>query len=165
MEILIKIFGQGKDLSVLQMGMRTILVFIICLIFIRMAGKRSFGMRMPLDNVITILLGAVLSRAIVGASPFVPTIISGGIIMFLYRLCSGLAVFSKRFGQAVKGDEQIIYKDGKLLKENMKRCMVTEKDVMEEMRINSNLDSLDKVKTIYVERNGEISIVKKEGVK
>lgn len=162
MEVLIILFGQGKDLNVLQMGMRTVLVFVICLAFIRMSGKRSFGMRMPLDNVITILLGAVLSRAIVGASPFIPTIVSGAIIVVLYRLCAGMAVFSKLFGKLVKGNEELIFKDGELLKENMKRCMVTEKDVIEEMRINGNVDSLDKVKTIYVERNGEISIVKKE---
>lgn len=162
MDVLIKLFGQGKDLSILQMAMRTALVFIICLAFVRMAGKRSFGMRMPLDNVLTILLGAVLSRAIVGASPFIATIVSGGVIVLLYRLCSGLGVFSKIFGKIVKGEEVVIYKNGRLMHENMKRCMVTEKDMVEEVRINGNLDSFDKVETMYVERNGEISVVKKK---
>jgi len=162
MELLVELFGRGKDLSPLQMGMRTLVVFIICLVFIRMSGKRSFGMRMPLDNVLTILLGAVLSRAIVGASPFVSTITSGAVIVVVYRLFSGLCVYSKWFGKLVKGDEMIIYKNGQLQEENMKQCMVTKKDLIEELRINGNLDSFEKVETMHVERNGEISVVKKK---
>jgi len=162
MELLVEIFGKGKDLSPLQMGMRTVLVFFICLLYIRMSGKRSFGMHMPLDNVITILLGAILSRAVVGASPFIATITSGAVIVILYRLCSGLSVFSKLFGRLVKGREMIIYKDGSMQKKNMERCMVTEEDMQEEIRINANIDTFDKVKEMYVERNGEISVVKKD---
>jgi uncharacterized membrane protein YcaP (DUF421 family) len=161
MEMLIEIFGRGKDLSVFQMCMRTILVFGITLMFIRISGKRAFGMRMPMDNVITILLGALLSRAIVGASPFIPTIASGFTIIILYRICAGLSVFSKLFGKVVKGKEEVIYKDGNMIKDTMNKCMVTEEDLLEEVRINSNLGSLEDVETAYVERNGEISIVKK----
>lgn len=161
MEILVEIFGKGKELSVYQMCMRAILVFIITLLLIRMSGKRTFGMRMPMDNVIAILLGALLSRAIVGASPFIATVASGLVIVILYRICAGLSVFSKLFGKIVKGSGELIYKDGVMLKETMKRCMVTEEDLIEEVRINSNLGSLHEVETAYVERNGEISVVKK----
>jgi uncharacterized membrane protein YcaP (DUF421 family) len=161
METLVELFGRGKDLSVFQMCMRTILVFSIALFYIRIAGKRAFGMRMPMDNVITILLGALLSRAIVGASPFIATILSGFTIIILYRLCAGLSVFSKLFGKIIKGKGEIIYQEGKMIKDVMKKCMITEEDLNEEVRINSNLDSLNKVETAYVERNGEISIVKK----
>jgi uncharacterized membrane protein YcaP (DUF421 family) len=161
-DILIDIFGQGKELSVFQMCMRTVLVFVITLLFIRLSGKRSFGMRMPLDNVITILLGALLSRAIVGASPFFPTIASGFVIVILYRIFAGLSVFSKLFGKLVKGKGVLIYKDGELFKDRMTKCMVTKEDLIEELRINSNLGTLDEAKAIYIERNGEISVVKKE---
>jgi uncharacterized membrane protein YcaP (DUF421 family) len=161
MGMLLEIFGRGKDLSVSQMCMRTILVFCVTLLFIRISGKRTFGMHMPMDNVITILLGALLSRAIVGASPFVATVASGFTIIVLYRICAGLSVFSKLFGKVVKGKEELIYKDGRMIKDVMKRCMVTEEDLIEEVRINSNLGSLQDVETAFVERNGEISIVKK----
>lgn len=161
MELITQLFGHGKDLSVLQMSLRTVVVFIICLSFIRIAGKRTFGMRMPLDNVITILLGAILSRAIVGASPFIPTVVSGLVIVLLYFIFAQLSVISDFFGCIVKGKATVLYKDGQLFRENMRRCMVTEKDLVEGVRINSNLDSLDKIETIHVERNGEISVVKK----
>lgn len=162
MNLLIDIFGQGKDLTVFQMAMRTILVFGITLLFIRISGRRSFGMRMPVDNVVTILLGALLSRAIVGASPFIATILSGLVIVILYRICAALSVFSKLFGKIVKGKSLMIYENGNMLRDNMNTAMVTEEDLQEEMRINSNLGSLNEVESARVERNGEISIVKKK---
>jgi uncharacterized membrane protein YcaP (DUF421 family) len=119
-------------------------------------------MRMPIDNVLTILLGAILSRAVTGASPFFPTILAGALIVVLYKICSWLSVYSHAFGKLVKGEEKTIYVDGKLLKESMKKCMVTEKDLHEELRINVNLDSFEKIDRIYLERNGEISVVLKE---
>ncbi len=69
MYILEKIWGTGTSLDTVQMGTRGIAVFIIALLLIRVSGRRSFGIRSPLDNIIVILLGAILSRAVVGASP------------------------------------------------------------------------------------------------
>ncbi|MGZ3863843.1 MAG: DUF421 domain-containing protein [Bacteroidia bacterium] len=161
MKLLVEIFGEGNNLTILNMCSRTALVFIIALILIRISGKRAFGMNMPMDNVITILLGALLSRAIVGASPFIATIASALLMVILYRICAQLAVISKAFGKLVKGKELLIYKNGQMLHENMKKAMVTEKDLVEEMRIKANLDSLKNVEAAYIERNGEISIVKK----
>jgi uncharacterized membrane protein YcaP (DUF421 family) len=159
MKTFITIFGEGTDLSPLQMAARAVLVFTFTLLFIRLSGRRSFGMHMPIDNVVTILLGAVLSRAIVGASPLIGTLLAGLVIVILYRLASGLAVYSKWFGRIVKGKVEIVYDEGKFYKDKMSRCMVTEKDLEEQIRLKG-IDSFDKVKSIHVERNGEISVVK-----
>lgn len=162
MKIITDIFGHGEHLSTFQMAARAVLVFIASLFLIRLSGKRLFGMRMPIDNVVTILLGAVLSRIVVGASPVIPTLVAGLVIVLLYRFGSKLAVYSKPFGLVVKGRETLVFMDGKFLKENMDRCMITEKDLIEGVRLNALVDSFDKVKAIYVERNGELSIIKKE---
>lgn len=161
-QLLIELFGQGKELTAWQMSLRTVVVFIICLLLIRLSGHRSFGMKMPFDNVITILLGAVLSRAVTGASPFLPIIISAVTIALLHRVFGWLGFYSKLFGRIVKGEELILYANGKLNFENMQRAMITEKDIHEEIRINGNVDSLEEVSLIYMERSGEVSVVKKE---
>jgi uncharacterized membrane protein YcaP (DUF421 family) len=161
MDLLEQLIGEGKELTMGQMAIRTILVFLFSLFLIRIAGKRSFGMKMPLDNVLTILLGAILSRAIVGASPFLPILCSALVLTVLYRIFGGLAFYNKWIGKLVKGSSTVLYKDQKLMEGNMRKSMITHHDLMECIRINSNVDSLDKVDTVYEERNGEISVIKK----
>ncbi|MDR6465344.1 uncharacterized membrane protein YcaP (DUF421 family) [Chryseobacterium sediminis] len=51
----------GTSLNSFQIAIRGITVFILALILIRILGRRSFGIASPLDNIIVILLGAVLS--------------------------------------------------------------------------------------------------------
>jgi len=55
MYVLINIFGEGKELTLIQMCARGVVVFFIALILIRISGRRSFGMHMPLDNIISII--------------------------------------------------------------------------------------------------------------
>lgn len=161
MELLKDIFGEGKDLTALQMSCRGIVVFVIALAVIRLAGRRSFGIRTPLDNIITISLGAILSRAIVGASPFVPIIVCCCVIALLHRGFGWLVVNSKIVGRLIEGNKILLYKDGQYISENMKRGLLCEEDVMQGIRksmLSEDMSSIDKV---YMERNGEISAIKK----
>src|ERR1700761_1893171 len=113
METLIHIFGQGKDLSALQMSCRGIVSFLTALILLRISGRRSFGLKTPLDNIIVILLGAVMSRAVVGASPFIPVVTSCLAIALMHRLFSALIANSKAFGHFVEGEKIPLFEDGK----------------------------------------------------
>jgi uncharacterized membrane protein YcaP (DUF421 family) len=161
-EALEKIFGVGMELTPLQMSLRALLMFLVCLGLIRFAGRRGFGQHTPLDNVLAILLGAVLSRAVVGASAFLPTVSAGITIVAVHRLFAWLGIYSRFFGKLVKGEAVILYENGTFYRRNMNSCCITEKDIMESVRVCGNVDSLDKVKIIYGERSGQISVVKKE---
>ncbi|MCE3226162.1 MAG: hypothetical protein K0S32_713 [Bacteroidetes bacterium] len=156
------IFGEGEQLSVLQMSSRAVVIFCIGLILLRLSGRRAFGMRMPFDNVMAILLGAILSRAVTGASPFWPVVAASGIIAFLHRFFGWWGMKSRFFGKLIKGEAKVIYENGKLVRENMSYCRISENDLIEGIRSNSGLDSFEKIKTIYIERDGHISIIKKE---
>ena len=162
MDIFIKIFGEGKDLTVWQMSCRGIVVFIVALLLIRISGRRSFGIRAPLDNIIIILLGAVLSRAVVGASPFVPVIVSCFIIVAFHRFVGWLIANSKVIGKLVESDKIILYENGKYISKHLQRVQLTEEDVMQGVRKSALTEDLNKIEHIYIERNGEISAIKKE---
>jgi uncharacterized membrane protein YcaP (DUF421 family) len=162
MNTVTQLFGEGRELDSLQMCLRAIVVFIISLILIRISGRRAFGIRMPFDNVVTILLGAVLSRAITGASPFLPTIAAATTIVLLHRLCGWISLHNQKFGYLIKGETKVLYENGKLEKKNLKYGMISERDLMEGLHLGGNIDTLDKAKAIYLERNGQISVIRKE---
>jgi uncharacterized membrane protein YcaP (DUF421 family) len=161
METLYYIFGHHEVLDPFQMSMRAIVVSFICLGLIRFSGRRAFGMGTAIDNMFAVLLGAILSRCVVGASPFLSTVSAATTIAILHRLAAWVGLYSRFFGRIIKGTAIVLFEKGKLNTANMKRCRITERDLMEGIRLNGNTESFDKIETVYVERNGKISVIKK----
>lgn len=162
MEIFIKIFGEDRHLDTLQMICRGITVFFIALALIRISGRRSFGLRTPLDNVIAILLGSILSRAVVGVSPFVAVVATCFGIVALHRLFGWLVTkYHKTFGRWFEGSIIMVYDKGKFKADNMKKAMVSEEDILQGVRRSALTEDIDEIEKVYMERNGEISAIKK----
>jgi uncharacterized membrane protein YcaP (DUF421 family) len=161
MNYLIEVFGEGNHLNVAQMSCRGIAIFLFALVLIRISGRRSFGIRTPLDNIIVILLGAVLSRAVTGASPILPTVVTCTVIVIMHRLFGWLVVKYKFFGELVEGNKILLYKNGRFIDKNMDRALVCEEDIMQGVRKTALTESLEQIEIIYIERNGEITAIKK----
>ncbi|MBA3665734.1 MAG: DUF421 domain-containing protein [Bacteroidetes bacterium] len=161
MSVLIELFGEGKDLTALQMSMRALVIFLSGIILVRIAGRRSFGMREPFDNVLSILLGAILARCVVGASEFGPTFTACFVLVFLHLIFGKLSYYSDGFGKIIKGEPKVLFEKGVMNKKNMSNCMISEKDMMEGIHLNG-IEALDDVKVVYQERNGEMSVIKKK---
>ncbi|MFM0179054.1 MULTISPECIES: DUF421 domain-containing protein [Paraburkholderia] len=161
MQILIAVFGEGKDISSLQMAMRAAATFFAALVFIRISGRRSFGQRSPFDYVVAILLGATLSRAIVGASPVVPTLVASLVIVLVHRALAWACIRSRALESLVVGVEREVYRDGRFNEREMLAALITRTDVLETVRQELGSDALDRVKSAILERNGEISIIRK----
>ena len=162
MELVIKIFGEGKDLTLLQMCARAIIVYLIALLLIRISGRRTFGKKSSFDTTITIILGAVLSRAIAGASPFMPTIACSLVLVLIHRLVAWIVIYNAAIGKLLKGDRRTLYQNGKINQQNLRKCLMTQDDLMSDVRIKANADTFDKVAEIYMENTGEISVVLKK---
>lgn len=162
METLVKIFGEGKDLNALQMSSRGVVIFFIALLLIRISGRRSFGIRTPLDNIITISLGAIMSRAVVGASAFVPVIVCCFVIVLLHRIFGWFIANSKAVGRLVEGDKIILFKENKFDRDRMRRALVCQEDIMQGVRKSALTEKLEDIEKVYIERNGEISAIKKQ---
>ena len=154
-------FGEGGNLTPLQMSLRAFVVFIIAIALLRISGRRSLGMKMPFDYVILFLLGALLTRGITGAAPFISTLCASLTLVVLHRLFGWIGLYSDTFGMLVKGSSKIIYENGEFIDHHMKQCAISKKDLIEAIRLKSGLDSIDQIDKAYVERNGEISIIPK----
>lgn len=162
MDLLIKIFGEGKDLAVWQMSARAITVYFIAMALIRISGKRTFAKKTGFDTIIQIIFGAVLSRAIVGASPFGATIGACFVMVLVHRLIAWLIIKNKHIEHFFKGDREILFEKGEVNQENLNKSLMTKDDLMSDIRLKANTDSYDDVKTIYRENTGELSVVKKK---
>ena len=158
------LFGTDGNLGPLQMGFRAFVMFFITLILIRIGGMRIFGKKSAFDNIIIIMLGAVLARGVVGASPFFSTVIAATVMVIIHRV---LAILSMKFiwiGKIVKGIHRTLYEDGEMKNRNMALVSISKDDLMEAVRLQINKNSLDVVDIITIEKSGELSVIEKEGV-
>lgn len=163
MKLLLALFGEGRELGVLQMSMRALVVFFVTLLLIRIAGRRSFGLRAPFDYVVAILLGAVLSRVVVGASPVLPTCAACLVMVILHRALAWACVRSRALERLAVGVEREVYCDGVFDDKAMSAALVTATDVYQSVRQKTGARDLADVDAVILERNGRLSVIRKGG--
>ncbi len=162
METIDHLFGHGSNLTSMQMSLRAIAIFFIALVLIRLAGMRVFGIKSAFDTCITIMLGAVLARAVVGASPFIPTMVASAALVMVHRILAMISVTNQFLSHLVKGKPLSLYKNGVLNGKNLRKCSLSYGDVMEEVRITNHQNTMDDVEEIFMERTGKISVIVKK---
>ena len=62
----------NKELSVWQVSLRALIVFIIAIVMLRICDKRLMGKSTVFDVMLGIVFGSTVSRAIKGNAPFFP---------------------------------------------------------------------------------------------
>lgn len=151
--------ADSHDLDFLQMSSRAFVIFILALFYIRVGGIRAFGQRQPIDLIVSLMLGGVFGRAITGSVPFFPALGPALVLVLLHRLLAFLTFRNDSIGRVVKGKSIVLVRNGEILRENMALCMISERDLMEAIRRNGNIDDLKKVKIACFERDGDISVI------
>ncbi|HEV8286307.1 MAG TPA: YetF domain-containing protein [Chitinophagaceae bacterium] len=155
-----ELFGSGESLTALQMGVRSFVMFFITLALIRIAGMRIFGKKTAFDNILVIMLGAILARGVVGASPFFSTVAAATVMVIVHKILAILAMKHVWVGKIVKGIHRSLYKNGEINWKNMRIASISKDDLMEGVRLEINSDSLNDVKEAVIEKNGQVSVIK-----
>jgi len=164
-DALSQVLGLGlepKDLTFLQISVRGIIVLIATLGMVRLAQKRFLARINALDAILSLVLASMLARAVNGSSAFFPTIGAGFVLVLFHRFIAYLAFRWEWFGDCLKGREDVLVDHGHFQEKNLQKNHITEKDLLEELRLNGNLEDLQKVKRAFIERSGEISVVKRD---
>lgn len=154
----------GIDQSVLawwQICLRAVLVFLYAILLLRFSDKRFFGKHSAFDIVLGFILGSILSRAITGNSPFFGTLLAAFVILLMHKFFGYLACKYPWFGTWIKGRDTILVKDGETQRDNMYSNHISDNDIQEALRTNGNVEDLNEVKIMYMERSGDISVIKK----
>ena len=161
------LFGEGEKLNMLQMSMRAFVMFCIMLLLVRFTGRRAFAKKSSFDNIIVIMLGAVLARGVVGASPFWSTVAASVVMVIMHWITAWLAVKNKTVERLIKGTYIRLYDQEKMVDNNLARTGISKNDLHESLRLETKKDTLEDIDTAYLETNGRISFIlkKKEEVK
>jgi uncharacterized membrane protein YcaP (DUF421 family) len=151
-----------QNLTLGNMAARCVVVFIVAVIIGRLADRRALGGNAAFDVMLGVILGSVLSRGINGQASFFPTLGVGVVLVLLHRV---LAVVAYRFhfiSCLVKGRDRLLVRNGVCDDAAMREFDVTRDDLLENLRMDGNVADLKEVLEARLERNGRISVIKRD---
>jgi len=160
LQTLLGVGSQPTELTLLQVSIRGIIVFIATLIVMRLGSKRSLAEKTAFDAVFVVIIGSMLARAINGSGPFFPTLGTGFVLVLFHRLFGVAAYYSHAFGILVKGKPVLLVKNGTLQRKNMLWEHISKHDLEEDMRLDANTEDVSKIQVARLERSGDISFIK-----
>src|SRR3954453_15549098 len=116
------------------MALRAVVVYVVTVLMVRLGKKRFMGQSTAFDVILGIMLGSVVSRAIIGNAPFFPALFAAAVLLAMHWLFSALAFRSHRFGEAIKGEPRVLVRDGTIDRNAMRQAHMSERDVQEDLR-------------------------------
>lgn len=140
---------------------RTLILYVLVVIAMRLMGKKQIGQLQPSEFVIALMLSELATFPIqdtaipllYGVLPIL-TLVSVEIVVSILLLKSG------RLRSLLEGDEAIIIKHGVLQESVMQKMRYNINDVLEELR-SSGITDIREVEYAILETNGNLSIVPK----
>jgi len=161
----VALLGLGRDAAALtftQVSLRGVIVFVSALAIVRCGDRRFLSQKTAFDAVLGFILASMLARAVNGTAAFFPTLGGGFVLVMLHR---ALAYWSRRshaVGLLIKGRSDVIVRDGRLDERLARHNRLSEHDLLEEFRLNGNVMDIRDVALAVFERNGQVSVVRRE---
>src|SRR3954453_22147575 len=134
------LLGLGRDVGdvgAIQMALRTIVIYAFSLLIVRLGSKRFLSEATAFDVIVGIMLGSVMSRAINGSAPFLPTLFGGLMLVGMHWLLGVLAYYVNWFGTMVKGNPVLLIKDGNVQQESMRHAALSNHDLGQALRLRA----------------------------
>jgi len=155
--------GHPTELSIYQICLRGLIIFVVGLVIVRLGDRRSLSQKTAFDAIFIVLLGSMLSRTINGNAPFLLTLGAAIVLMLVHRACAWAAQRSHGFGKLIKGREIVVVRDGRVEWKELARNLVSKHDFEEDLRLEAQTDDVSKIRVARLERSGDISFIQREG--
>lgn len=136
---------------------RTIILYLLLIITVRVMGKRQIGQMEPSEFVVTMLLANLVAVPMQdNGIPLVAGIIPMATVLGAELILSVLALKSIRMRKLLCGKPVILMENGMICKRNLDRTRIHLDELTEHLREQGILD-LSTVKYVILETNGQIS--------
>ncbi len=142
--------------------LKAAVAYFILLFAMRLIGRRTASQAAPLDMVVLFLFGAMTGAAILGEDRSFTAAMTGIFTVGLMHVLTGwLKLRSRLFERIVDGTPIIVFEEGRLVEDQMRRLRMQEADIRTAMRQEGMIE-MDEMRYAIVERDGTISIIPRE---
>jgi uncharacterized membrane protein YcaP (DUF421 family) len=145
----------------MDLVLRAVALYAFVLLLTRVIGRRELASLAPVDLILLIVLGDALQQGLTQDDYSVTgAIIVVGTLALLQVGTSWIGFRFPRVRPVLDGEPLIVVEDGKPIERNLKRERLTVEEIAESARLHE-IGSLDEVRWAVLERNGELSFIKK----
>jgi uncharacterized membrane protein YcaP (DUF421 family) len=145
---------------ILEIVLRTIVIYLVVLIGVRLSGKREVGQMTPFDLVLLLLISNSVQNAMTGPD----TSVLGGIaaaatLLLLNYLVAELSGTNRRFRKVIEGQPTLLVHDGQLLTAHLAKEHVSMDELERSLR-EHGINNYHDVALAVLEVDGSISCLK-----
>ena len=138
---------------------RTVILYFLLMVGLRLMGKRQIGELEPSELVLTLIISDLASVPMQDFGiPLVHGIFPIVTLLCLSMLLSFFSLKSIRFRAIVCGQPTVIIREGRVLQQNMARNRFTVDELFEQLRSQGYSD-LSSIKYAILETSGQVSIL------
>ncbi|WP_211948418.1 DUF421 domain-containing protein [Cupriavidus yeoncheonensis] len=157
---MLALMGEGDPLTWWQGAVRAIIVFLSTWLLLRVAGRRAFAQKTAFDLCVVLLLGAVLSRAIIGATAFPTAFAASLVLVLMHRAVGWLSSRYAAFDRITGGYAIDVVEHGEIDRARIAQAMVSEEDLKASLRASLQAETLEGVTRVVLERSGDLTFVR-----
>lgn len=149
------------SVSPLELILRGTLMYWFIFAIFAFVLRRDVGSVGISDILVLVIIADAAQNAMAGSYKSVPDgMVLVGTIVGWNWLFDWAAFHSRRFRDVMEPEPLLLVKDGRMLKRNMRREMISEDELLGKIREKGVAD-LSKVSRVYMERNGKLSVIEK----
>ena len=139
--------------------LRTIILYILIIVGVRLLGKRQVGELEPTELVLALIIADLASVPMQdNGIPLLAGVIPIVVLLCLSMMMSVLMVRSVKFRALLCGRPSIVLKNGKILQAQLRLNRLTVDELMEELRAKGYTD-LSTIQYAILETSGQLSVL------
>lgn len=140
---------------------RTLILFTLVVVTMRIMGKRQIGELQPFELAVAILISELAAVPMQNTGiPLISGIIPILTLLIAQMALSFISLKSIKARGIICGKPSILIADGKIQEAELKKEMFTLNDLLEQLRIN-NTPNIADVEFAILETNGQLSVIPK----
>jgi len=144
--------------DLLIIGFRTVFLYVLILIILRIMGKREVGELGVIDVVVFVFMAEVAAFALDSPDKdLIQSVVPMLILLVIQVVSSYFSMKSKRFRDVVDGEPTIIIRHGKIMEHEMRKQRYNLDDLFQQLR-EQQIGSVHEVSFAYLEPSGNLSV-------
>lgn len=148
--------------KLLEILARVTIVYVVCMVLLRISGRREMSELGPMDLLTMLLLSETVSPALTGGDQTIPgAVTAAGTLMALTVASSWIVRRSRAASRLIEGEAVLLITDGRVRPEVLRRFRMTDEDLRAKLH-SEGMMSVAEVARAFVESDGKLTFIKRK---